>query len=159
MEAVTAGADARHADGTGSKTIADLLPLAVEKYGDAPAQRFKDGDEWRDVSYAQLGEAVREVALGLVDLGIEPGDKVSILANTRPEWTHACFGILTAGATLVTIYQTNSPEECEYVLGHSDSRAVFVEDAEQLAKIREIQGHCPELEHVVIFDAGGADVG
>ena len=70
MEAVTAGAQAA---GTGSKTIADLLPLAVERYGDVPAQRFKVGDEWKDVSYAALGEAVREVALGLVDLGVEPG--------------------------------------------------------------------------------------
>ena len=50
------------------------------------------------------------------------------------------FGILTAGGTLVTIYQTNSPEECQYVLHHSDSRAIFVEDAEQLAKVREVEG-------------------
>ena len=83
MEAVTAGAQAA---GTGSKTIADLLPLAVERYGDAAAQRFKVGDEWKDVSYAQLGEAVREVALGLVDLGIQPGDKISICAHTRSRW-------------------------------------------------------------------------
>ena len=159
MEAVTASAAAGQAVGTGSKTIADLLPLAVEKYGDAPAQRFKDGDEWRDVSYAELGEVVKEVALGLIDLGIAPGDKVSILAHTRPEWTHACFGILTAAGTLVTIYQTNSPEECEYVLAHSDSRAVFVEDAEQLAKIRAIEGNCPELEHVIVLDPAGAELG
>ena len=109
MEAVTAGATG--AQGTGSKTIADLLPLAVKQYGDKPAQRYKVGDEWVDASYNELGEVVKEVALGLIDLGIEPGDKVSILAHTRPEWTHACFGILTAGGTLVTIYQTNSPEE------------------------------------------------
>src|SRR5687768_8213528 len=156
MEAVTAGAKAA---GTGSKTIADLLPLVVERYGDAAAQRFKVGDEWKDVSYADLGEAVREVALGLVDLGIEPGEKISILAHTRPEWTEACFGILTAGAALVTIYQTNSPEECQYVLQHSDSRAVFVEDAEQLAKIRAIEDRCPELEHVIVMDAGDAELG
>src|SRR5829696_1934899 len=156
MEAVTAGADARHAAGTGSKTIADLLPLAVEKYGDAPAQRFKVGDDWRDSSYAELGEVVREVALGLVDLGIQPGEKISILAHTRPEWTQACFGILTAGGTLVTIYQTNSPEECQYVLEHSDSRAIFLENAEQLAKVREVEDRCPELEHVIVMDAEGA---
>ena len=136
MEAVTAGATA--AAGTGSKTIADLLPLAAKKYADSPAQRYKVGDEWIDVSYAELGEAVKEVSLGLVELGIEPGDKVSILAHSRPEWTQACFGILTAGGALVTIYQTNSPEECQYVLSHSDSRAVFVEDAEQLEKVRQV---------------------
>jgi long-chain acyl-CoA synthetase len=156
MEAVAAGAKAA---GTGSKTIADLLPLAVERHSDASAQRFKVGDEWKEVSYAQLGEAVREVALGLVDLGIEPGEKISILAHTRPEWTEACFGILTAGATLVTIYQTNSPEECQYVLHHSDSRAVFVEDGEQLAKVRAVEDDCPELKHVIVMEPGEADLG
>jgi long-chain acyl-CoA synthetase len=157
MEAVTAGAS--RAEGTGSKTIADLLPLAVKKYGDKAAQRYKVGDEWVDASYAELGEAVKEVALGLVELGIQPGDKVSILAHTRPEWTHACFGILTAGGTLVTIYQTNSPEECQYVLEHSDSVAIFVEDAEQLAKVREVEDRCPELEHVIVMDPTAADLG
>src|ERR671919_993563 len=156
MEAVTTGA---RPTGTGSKTIADLLPLAVERFGDVAAQRFKVGDEWKDVSYARLGESVKEVALGLVDLGIEAGAKISILAHTRPEWTEACFGILTAGGTLVTIYQTNSPEECQYVLHHSDSRAVFVEDAEQLAKIRAIEDECPELQHVIVLEPGDAELG
>src|SRR3954454_16252042 len=159
MEAVTAGADARQTGGTGSKTIADLLPLAVEKYADAPAQRYKDGGEWREVSYTQLGDAVKEVSLGLIDLGVEAGDKVSILAHTRPEWTQACFGILTAGGTLVTIYQTNSPAECRYVLEHSDSKAVFAEDAGQLEKIREIEDDCPSLEHVIVMDPEGAELG
>jgi long-chain acyl-CoA synthetase len=154
MEAATGAAA-----GTGSKTIADLLPLAVQKYGDRPAQRYKSGEEWKDISYAQLGESVKEVALGLVDLGLEPGDKVSILAHTRPEWTDACFGILTAGGILVTIYQTNSPQECQYVLEHSDSRAVFVEDEEQLAKVRQVEGDCPELQHIIVMEPGGAELG
>src|SRR5918995_1644456 len=157
MEAVTAGAGATGR--TGSKTIADLLPLAARRFGDHPAQRHKVGDDWVDISYAELGRTVKEVALGLVDLGVEPGEKVSILAHTRPEWTDACFGILTAGATLVTIYQTNSPEECQYVLHHSDSRAIFVEDAEQLAKVRQVHGECPELHHIVVMEPGGADLG
>jgi long-chain acyl-CoA synthetase len=157
MEAVTAGVTG--AQGTGSKTIADLLPLAVRKYGDKPAQRHKVGEEWVDSSYTELGEVVREVALGLVDLGIQRGDKVSILAHTRPEWTQACFGVLTAGGTLVTIYQTNSPAECRYVLEHSDSRAVFVEDKDQLAKIRQVEDSCPALEQIVVMDPEGAELG
>ena len=159
MEAVTAGGDARTQASTGSKTIADLLPLAAEKFADAPAIRHKVGDEWKDIPYSQLGDTVREVALGLIDLGLQPGDKISILAHTRPEWSYACFGILTAGATLVTIYQTNSPEECQYVLSHSDSRAIFVEDAEQLAKVREIEERCPELQHVIVMEPDDADLG
>ncbi len=158
MEAVTANTAAGGGVGTGSKTIADLLPMAVERHGAAPAQRHKVGESWVDISYAELGTIVREISLGLVDLGIEPGDKVAILANTRTEWTHACFGILTAGGALVTVYQTNSAEECQYVLGHSDSKAVFVEDAAQLAKVREIRSECPALNHVVVMDPAGVEL-
>ncbi len=159
MEAVTANAAAAGGTGTGSKTIADLLPMAAERYGAAPAQRHKVGESWVDISYTELGSTVREISLGLVDLGIQPGDKVAILANTRPEWTHACFGILTAGGALVTIYQTNSAEECQYVLAHSDSKAVFVEDGAQLAKVREVRSECPALSHVVVMDPAGVELG
>jgi long-chain acyl-CoA synthetase len=140
---------------TGSKTIADIVLLAARRHGDRPALKHKVDGRWVDVSYRELAEAVSEVALGLVELGIEPGDRVSILSNTRPEWTYANFGILAAGAASVSIYQTNSPEECRYVLGHSESRAVFVEDAEQLAKVREVENELPHLELVVVMEPAG----
>jgi long-chain acyl-CoA synthetase len=143
---------------TGSRTMADLVPLAGRKHADRPALKHKVGDEWVDVSYKQLAERVGHVALGLIDLGIQPGDKVSILSNTRPEWTYACFGILGAGATCVSIYQTNSPEECHYVLHHSESRAVFVEDAEQLEKIRHVEAELPNLELIIVMEPSG-DIG
>src|SRR5687767_14788921 len=131
MEAMTVAAAQAS---TGSRTMADLLPLAAARGGTAPALRHKLGDEWREVSYGELGQIAREVTLGLIDLGIAKGERVAILAHTRPEWTYANFGILGSGATSVSVYQTNSPDECHYVLEHSESRAVFVEDAEQLAK-------------------------
>jgi long-chain acyl-CoA synthetase len=144
--------------GTGSQTMADLLPLAAEQFGDSPALKHKVGDEWVETSYAELGHAVSETARGLIVLGLQHGDKVSILSHTRPEWTHANFAILSAGLVSVSIYQTNSADECEYVLEHSESRAVFVEDAEQLAKVRAVQDRLPKLEHIVIFDPSG-DIG
>jgi long-chain acyl-CoA synthetase len=153
MEAVTAPAA-----GTGSKTMADLAALAAEKHAGKPALRHKVGDEWQEISYDELGTGVSEIARGLIDLGLEHGDKVSILAHTRPEWTFANLAILAGGMVSVSIYQTNSAEECHYVLHHSESKAVFVEDAEQLAKVREVQGDLPNLEHIVIFDPSG-DVG
>src|SRR5688500_1059966 len=71
--------------GASSKTIADLLPAAVGKHGPKAAIRFKDDSgKWVTRSYDELGETVRELALGLMDLGIQKGDKVAILANTRP---------------------------------------------------------------------------
>ena len=74
---------------------------------------------------------------------------MAILSNTRPEWTYFDFAALSAGATVVPIYQTNSPEECQYVLENSDAVAVVVEDDEQLEKIRRVRDRCPKLEHVI----------
>ncbi len=142
--------------GVGSKTIADLLPKAVAKYGSKRAVMFKDDSgRWATKSYDEVGEIVQQLALGLIALGIEKGDKVSILGNTRPEWTYFDFAALTAGATVVPIYQTNSPEECEYVLENSDARAVIVEDEEQLEKVRAVRDRCPQLEHVIRMTGKG----
>lgn len=151
MEAATAATGDAH--GTGSATVADLLPRAVEKYGSAPAIKYKDASgTWVTRSFEDVGATVQRLSLGLIDLGIERGDKVSILANTRPEWTYADFAALTAGATVVPIYQTNSPEECQYVLDNSDAKAVIVEDAEQLAKVAEVRSQLPKLEHVILME-------
>jgi len=142
--------------GVGSKTIADLLPMSVAKYGQKRAVMFKDDSgHWAQKSYDEVGDIVKELSLGLMALGIEKGDKVSILANTRPEWTYFDFAALTAGATVVPIYQTNSAEECEYVLENSDARVVIVEDEEQLEKIRAVRDRCPQLEHVIRMTGKG----
>ncbi|MDX6632349.1 MAG: long-chain acyl-CoA synthetase [Solirubrobacterales bacterium] len=141
---------------TGSKTIADLLPLAAERYGASPAVRYKNpSGEWVDKTYAEVLEIVRGLSLGLIDLGVQPDDKVSILSNTRPEWTYFDFAALTAGATVVPIYQTNSPEECQYVLDNSDAKVVIVEDDEQLAKVTAVREQLPKLEHIVRIEGSG----
>ncbi len=143
--------------GTNSTTLADLLPRAARLYGNAPAIRFKQGDEWVSRSFEQVEETVRSLALGLIDLGVEKGDKVSILANTRPEWTHFDFAALSIGAVVVPIYQTNSPEECQYVLENSDAKVVVVEDDEQLEKIRAVRGELPLLEQIVRMTGSSDD--
>src|SRR6476619_2059752 len=143
--------------GTKSRTLADLLPRSAEKYGAAEALRFKEGDAWVSRSFAEVGETVRALSLGLIELGVEKGDKVSILANTRPEWTYFDFAALSVGAVVVPIYQTNSPEECQYVLENSDAKAVIVEDDEQLAKIDAVRGRLPKLERVIRMDGSGGD--
>ncbi len=143
--------------GTRSLTLADLLPRAAQIYGDAPAIRFKEGDEWLSRSFVEVADLVRPLALGLVGLGVEKGDKVSILANTRPEWTYFDFAALSIGAIVVPIYQTNSPEECQYVLENSDTKVVVVEDDEQLEKIRKVRDRLPLLEHVVRMTGSSED--
>src|ERR687888_1829162 len=105
----------------------------------------------------EVGDVVRSLALGMIDLGIEPREKVAILANTRPEWTYFDFAALSVGATVVPIYQTNSPEECQYVLENSDAKAVIVEDDEQLGKVAEIRDQVPKLEHVIRMEGSGGN--
>ena len=137
---------------TGSRTIADLLPRAAEMYADRVALKHKRDGEWRDVTFAEVGEIVTEIGLGLIDLGIEPGERVCILANTRPEWTYCDFATTSAGAAVVPIYPTNAPEECEWVAGNSDSVAIFCEDATQVAKIEQVRGNLPHLREIIVID-------
>jgi long-chain acyl-CoA synthetase len=143
--------------GTHSQTIADLLPKAAELYGSKVAVRYKEGDRWISKTFAEVREIIRPLAFGLVTLGVEKGDRVSILGNTRPEWTYFDFAALSIGATVVPIYQTNSPEECRYVLENSDSKVVVVEDLEQLEKVRAVRDHLPQLEQIVMMTGSAED--
>jgi long-chain acyl-CoA synthetase len=140
---------------TGSKTIADLMVRAAEQFSDRVAVRHKVDGDWRDVTFAEVGEVVREIGLGLIDLGIAPGERVSLLCNTRPEWTYCDFAITSAGAVVVPIYPTNSPEECEWVAGNSESVAVVCEDASQVAKIVAVRERLHALRTIVVIDPGG----
>ena len=130
-------------------TLGELILRGRDR--DGVALRYKDSGTWREVSYAQFVSAARGIAKGLIALGINPGDRVSILADTRPEWTLADAGSFCAGAVVAPIYQTNSPEECEYVLRHSEARTVFCEDSGQVAKVEQVRDRCPALEHVIAF--------
>jgi long-chain acyl-CoA synthetase len=135
-------------------TVAVLARSAAERFGDRPAARHKVDGEWRELSYGEVGRAIEEIALGLVDLGVERGDRVGILADTRIEWTLASYGISAAGAVVVPVYPTNSPRECEWVLGNSGSRAVVCENTSQDAKIEEVRQALPELSHVIGIEPG-----
>ena len=135
-----------------NRTIARAAANAAEQHRDRVAVRFQRDGEWRELTFAEVAEIVDEIALGLVGLGIEVGDRVALLANTRPEWTFSSLAISRAGAVVVPIYPTNSPEECEWVAGNSDSRIVICEDPGQAAKIDKVRSGLPDLEHVVLID-------
>ncbi len=147
---------------TGSQTIADLLPQTVATHGERTAVRYKRDGAWHDVTYRELQDIVTEIGLGLIDLGIEAGERVSILANTRPDWSYVDLAATAAGTVVVPIYQTNSPEECHWVLMDSDACAVICENGEQLAKIAAIRDRLPNLRSVVVIDpppdGGGPEV-
>src|SRR3984957_5112866 len=137
---------------TASHSIADLVSRAALEHGDHAAVRYKHDGTWQDVSYKQLADIVEEIALGLIDLGIEKGERVCILANTRAEWSYADMAIPSIGAVVVPIYQTNSPEECLWVISDPGASAIVCEDSAQLAKIAQIRDQLPNLRTVIVMD-------
>jgi long-chain acyl-CoA synthetase len=139
-------------------TVAALAGAAAERFGQRVAARHKVDDEWRELTYEQVGTAIEEVALGLAELGIAAGDRVAILADTRLEWTIASYGITAAGAVVVPVYPTNSPRECQWVLGNSGARAVFCENPQQRVKIDEVAGELPELVHKIGIEPDAGDL-
>ncbi len=138
---------------TGATTLGEMVLRAGER-GDAVALRYPQDGATAEITYGQLAERARAIARGLIALGLKPGDRVSILGSTSAQWTLCDLGALCAGGVVAPIYHTNSPAECQHVLGHSQAHVVFCEDAAQAAKIAEIRDRCPELEHVVVIDDG-----
>ncbi|OJY47689.1 AMP-dependent synthetase/ligase [Pseudonocardia sp. 73-21] len=134
------------------QTVAALPAVAARRYGDRPAQRHLAGGVWQDVSYAELREISTEIGLGLVALGVAPGDRVCVLADTRAEWVQVEFGIALAGAVTVPIYPSSSADECEWVLGDSGAVVVVCENAALQAKVESVRDRLPALREVVLID-------
>ncbi len=114
-----------------------------------PAVKHKRGGAWTDVSWTELAQRARDVSDGLAAIGVRPGDRIAVIGDTNLEWILADLGILGAGAITVTIYQSNRPAECQYILADSGARLVFCDSAVQVEKIREVRGQLPALEGIV----------
>jgi long-chain acyl-CoA synthetase len=134
-------------------TIAELPFAAADAHGDRPAQRAKRDGVWVDMSFKELGDTVRALARGLIRAGIAPGDRVALLAETTPEWTHAGLAVVAAGAILVPIYPSSSVEECRWVLADSGARMAICADPAQLAKVE--RDLLPDLASTVVMSEGG----
>lgn len=141
-------------------SLAELAFASAERFAEAPAQGSRGVDGWEYVSYAELGVITDEISRGLIALGIEPGARVAVLCETRAEWMQVAYAIAAAGATIVPIYASNSPEECGWVLRDSGATAVVCEDAAQVAKIAVIEDDLPALTHVISIEpaAGRLDL-
>ncbi|MER7171106.1 AMP-dependent synthetase/ligase [Streptomyces mesophilus] len=144
-------------------SVANLFLERVAKTPDGEAYRYpvppasgQGPDEWKSLSWGQAAERVYAVAAGLIELGVQPEQRVALAANTRVEWILADLGILCAGAATTTVYASTNAEEAAYILSDSDSRVLIAEDAEQLAKVRERRGELPDLKHVVVIQAADA---
>jgi len=132
-------------------TLAKMFWSRVERSGDRPAQQFKQGGAWQTRTWREVGDVVRELALGLIALGRGKGDAVALLSASRAEWVQADFAIFSAGCITVPIYPSYPPDLIAYVIKDSGARTVFVEDAAQLAKVLEAREQIPQLEHVIVM--------
>jgi len=132
----------------------ELFFQQVQRFKGRVALRHKDYGIWNRISWTQYGQSVREVASGLLALGLEPGDRVAILGDNRPEWLICHLAAMAAGGCTCGIYPTSAPEQVAYVVGHSEARVLFVENEEQVDKVLQIIGGL-EVAQVVVWDPKG----
>jgi long-chain acyl-CoA synthetase len=144
------------------QTLNELFDSAVQRYRDSVFLRFKRGGEWRSLSYGEVARRVRELALGLYDLGIRNGDKLAIWSENRPEWNIADLASLAVGAVDVPIYATQTAGQVEFILADSGARVIFA-SAQFMRDALALKQKLPLLEYVIAFDdeqasAFGGDV-
>lgn len=136
-------------------TMTEMARVAAVRHDGEAARYLVDG-EWQSLTYQQLWERVEPLARGLVASGVEVGDRVALISDTRVEFLIAQLAIGTAGAVAVPVYPSNSPDECRWVVGNSESVLIFCEDADQVAKIEEVRSDLPDLRELVVLTGSAA---
>ena len=140
--------------GTQAATFPHLFFKKVNDQKQRIALRRKDYGIWNRISWQQYGRMVQEVAAGLIAIGLAPGDRVAILGDNRPEWLICHLATMTIGCVTCGIYSTSASEQVAFVVGHSESKVLFVENEEQVDKVLPI---LPELniKIVVVWEPKG----
>jgi long-chain acyl-CoA synthetase len=140
--------------GTSMASFPALFFQQVEAQKDRVALRRKDYGIWNRISWREYGQKVREAAAGLLAIGLERGDRVAILGDNRPEWLICHLAIMTIGCVTCGVYPTSASEQVAYVVGHSESTVLFVENEEQVDKVLQILDKL-NLKQVVVWDPKG----
>jgi long-chain acyl-CoA synthetase len=135
----------------GEETLGRMFWSRIERSESLPAQMVKREGRWHTLTWAEVGEIVRELALGLLALGRKPGDMVALLSQNRPEWVQADFAILSTGSVTVPIYPSCPPDQIAYIVNDSEARILIVEDPGQLAKALDVRGKMDSLEQIVVI--------
>ncbi|MES4887743.1 AMP-binding protein [Streptomyces sp. NPDC096012] len=145
-------------------SVAALFLERVAATPDAEAYRYpvppasgQGPDEWKSLSWAQAADRVYAIAAGLVELGVQPEQRVALASSTRVEWILADLAIMCAGGATTTIYPQTNADESAFILSDSESRVLIAEDAAQVAKALEKRAELPELAKVVVVDPAGAE--
>jgi long-chain acyl-CoA synthetase len=134
------------------EALTDMLATNVAEYGDQVGLRVRRDGEWRDVTWKEFGEQVAGVAKGLIASGVAAGDRVALQAKTRYEWTVFDYAIWTAGATVVPIYETSSPDQVAWILSDSGATAVVVESDGHASAVESVRDQAPDLSSVFVID-------
>lgn len=136
--------------------VGEMFFSRVKSSPHREAYRYPDANEnWQSLTWSQAGERVSNISAGLISLGIEPEQRVTVQSGTRLEWILADLAINSAGAATTTVYPTTVAEDVQYILSDSDTRIVFAEDDEQLAKLRAKKSELPNVSKVVLFVGQG----
>lgn len=133
--------------------LTDLLRTRRVESADRTAYQVRTDGQWKPITWAEADERVDGIAAGLVALGIQPGDVVSILGRTRLEWALCDLAVLRAGGVSVGIYPTLIGEQCAYILEDSSTRWLFLEDARQAEKLSSFFDNLPRLDRPILWDA------
>jgi long-chain acyl-CoA synthetase len=136
----------------GERTIARLWRDGAAAGRSSPAYLVESEDGWREVSWPDADERIREYANGFLARGIGKGDAVGILAQTSLDWVLVDFALAQVGAIVIPIYASSSTHDVAYLLGHADAVGIVCENAEQRAKVDEIRSALPALREVLVFD-------
>ena len=124
----------------------------ANKYGGKCALKSKYGGKYRDINWLEFEGKVKDLAFGLIRLGLKAGEKVGLLSENRPEWAYSDLAVLSIGCADVPLYPTDVPNQMEYILSDSGSVMVIVSNAEQLDKILLIKSKLPSLRKIIIMD-------
>ncbi|MFG2134378.1 AMP-dependent synthetase/ligase [Streptomyces sp. NPDC048751] len=145
-------------------SVACLFLDRVTATPDAEAYRYpvppasgQGPDDWKALTWAQAAERVYAIAAGLIELGVQPEQRIALASSTRLEWILADLGIMCAGAATTTVYPQTNAEESAFILSDSESRVLIAENAAQLAKAVEKRAELPDLTHVVVIDPAGVE--
>ena len=134
------------------KSIYELFKNVCAKNKDKIAYRYKDGTNWKPVSWAEHQETCKKISKSLMALGIEKGDKVNILSQTQLEWIQVDIATVRIGAEIVWLYSSDLADDCAYIINHSDAVVLIVENQGQLDKIFKVRNNLPNLKQIVIID-------
>ena len=134
------------------KTMSEMFLNTTSEYSSKSLYYYKKDGDWIGIKGSDVKNTVRNIASGLRSIDVGLGDNVAILSTNSPRWAMSDYGIICNGSATVTVYPTLLPAQIEYILNNSDSKAVFVENQDQLDKINEIKDNLTTLKHVIVMD-------